>query len=157
MLLNRLSIQWKISLLAGLCLLVIVAALDGAALLQARSSAELVKQSSSQMLEGIAKQRLQALAQAQAASVQRYFMDAYLYAQGFSQQASLMRAQANTHGIAAADLRKELSAQAAAALNNEITRQASMIAYVDDFWLMMIATLCVIPLLLLIKPPAKTA
>ena len=47
--------------------------------------------------------------------------------------------------------------QAAAALNNEITRQASMIAYVDDFWLMMIATLCVIPLLLLIKPPAKTA
>ncbi|NVM77139.1 DHA2 family multidrug resistance protein [Duganella sp. SG902] len=47
--------------------------------------------------------------------------------------------------------------QAAAMLNNEITRQASMIAYVDDFWLMMIATLCVIPLLLLIKPPPKTA
>jgi DHA2 family multidrug resistance protein len=47
--------------------------------------------------------------------------------------------------------------QAAASLNNEITRQASMIAYVDDFWLMMIATLCVIPLLLLIKPPAKSA
>jgi len=47
--------------------------------------------------------------------------------------------------------------EAAAALNNEITRQASMISYVDDFWLMMIATLCVIPLLLLIKPPAKAA
>jgi DHA2 family multidrug resistance protein len=45
--------------------------------------------------------------------------------------------------------------QAAAALNNEITRQASMISYVDDFWLMMILTLCVIPLLLLVKPPAK--
>jgi DHA2 family multidrug resistance protein len=47
--------------------------------------------------------------------------------------------------------------QAAAALNNEITRQASMISYVDDFWLMMILTLCVIPLLLLVKPPAKNA
>jgi len=47
--------------------------------------------------------------------------------------------------------------EAAAALNGEITRQASMIAYVDDFWLMMILTLCVIPLLLLIRPPAKQA
>ncbi|WP_229261595.1 MDR family MFS transporter [Duganella margarita] len=47
--------------------------------------------------------------------------------------------------------------QAAAALNNEITRQASMIAYVDDFWLMFILTLCVIPLLMLIRPPAKSA
>jgi DHA2 family multidrug resistance protein len=43
----------------------------------------------------------------------------------------------------------------ATALNNEITRQASMIAYVDDFWLMLILTLAVIPLLLLVKPPAK--
>ncbi|MHA4870989.1 MDR family MFS transporter [Duganella sp. PWIR1] len=47
--------------------------------------------------------------------------------------------------------------EAAAALNTEITRQASMIAYVDDFWLMFILTLCVIPLLLLIKPAARNA
>ncbi|MYM97834.1 MDR family MFS transporter [Duganella vulcania] len=47
--------------------------------------------------------------------------------------------------------------EAAAALNGEVTRQASMIAYVDDFWLMMILTLCVIPLLLLVRPPAKQA
>jgi DHA2 family multidrug resistance protein len=47
--------------------------------------------------------------------------------------------------------------EAAATLNNEITRQAAMISYVDDFWMMMIATLCVIPLLLLIRPPAKSA
>ncbi|HWZ48265.1 MAG TPA: MDR family MFS transporter [Herbaspirillum sp.] len=43
----------------------------------------------------------------------------------------------------------------AAALNNEITRQASMIAYVDDFWLMLLLTLAVIPLLLLVSPPSK--
>jgi DHA2 family multidrug resistance protein len=47
--------------------------------------------------------------------------------------------------------------EAAAALNNEITRQAAMISYVDDFWLMFIMTLCVIPLLLLVKPPARNA
>ena len=47
--------------------------------------------------------------------------------------------------------------EAAAALNNEITRQASMIAYVDDFWLMFILTLCVIPLLMLIRPPKSNA
>jgi len=44
---------------------------------------------------------------------------------------------------------------AALALNNEITRQASMIAYVNDFWLMTLLTLAVIPLLLLVRPPAK--
>lgn len=31
-----------------------------------------------------------------------------------------------------------------------------MISYVDDFWLMFILTLCVIPLLVLVKPPAKS-
>jgi DHA2 family multidrug resistance protein len=47
--------------------------------------------------------------------------------------------------------------QAAVLLNNEITRQASMIAYVDDFWLMLILTLCVLPLLLLIRPAKNQA
>lgn len=40
-----------------------------------------------------------------------------------------------------------------AVINDEVTRQASMIAYVNDFWLMLIMTLLVIPLLLLIRPP----
>ena len=42
-----------------------------------------------------------------------------------------------------------------AALNEEITRQATMIAYLDDFWLMLIMTLLVIPLLLLIRPAKR--
>ena len=40
-------------------------------------------------------------------------------------------------------------------LNDEVTRQAAMIAYVDDFLFMLILTLVVIPLLLLIRPPRK--
>jgi DHA2 family multidrug resistance protein len=42
-----------------------------------------------------------------------------------------------------------------ALLNTEVSRQAAMIAYVDDFKLMLILTLCVIPLLWLIKPPKR--
>ena len=49
------------------------------------------------------------------------------------------------------------SATGPAASNAEITRQATMIAYLDDFWLMLILTLAVIPLLLLIRPPKKNA
>ncbi|HXQ16151.1 MAG TPA: MFS transporter, partial [Caulobacteraceae bacterium] len=38
-------------------------------------------------------------------------------------------------------------------LNGEITRQASMVAYVDVFRLMMVMTLGAIPLLLIMRPP----
>jgi MFS transporter, DHA2 family, multidrug resistance protein len=45
-----------------------------------------------------------------------------------------------------------------ATLNQEVTRQAAMIAYIDDFKLMMIVTLAAIPLLLLVrKPPRQSA
>jgi DHA2 family multidrug resistance protein len=49
------------------------------------------------------------------------------------------------------------SAEALNLLNMEVTRQASMIAYVDDFWLMTLMTLAVLPLLLLVRPAQKTA
>ena len=46
-----------------------------------------------------------------------------------------------------------LSAQTAmAALNGEITRQASFIAFLDDFYFMMWVTLAAIPLVLLLRP-----
>jgi DHA2 family multidrug resistance protein len=52
----------------------------------------------------------------------------------------------------------DMATQAGPALiNNEITRQASMIAYVDDYWLMMLLTMAVIPMLLLIRPPKAAA
>jgi len=41
----------------------------------------------------------------------------------------------------------------AAALDSIITQQATMIAYIDDFWLMCIVSVAVLPLLLLLKPP----
>jgi DHA2 family multidrug resistance protein len=45
-----------------------------------------------------------------------------------------------------------------AALNAEATRQAAMVAYIDDFKLMMLIVILASPLLLLLKkPPARTA
>ena len=43
------------------------------------------------------------------------------------------------------------TAKGLAALNAMITDQAMMIAYLDDFWIMMVMTLAAIPFLLLIK------
>jgi len=42
----------------------------------------------------------------------------------------------------------------AAFLDASVTQQAAMIAYIDDFWLMLFLTLAVTPLLLLVRPPA---
>lgn len=44
-----------------------------------------------------------------------------------------------------------------ALLDRTINQQATMIAYLNDFKLMFVATLLMIPLLLLIRPPQKTA
>jgi len=41
----------------------------------------------------------------------------------------------------------------AAALNAEITRQSAMVAYIDDFRLMVIITVCAFPMLFLMKAP----
>jgi DHA2 family multidrug resistance protein len=39
-----------------------------------------------------------------------------------------------------------------AMLNAEVTRQASAIAFLNDYWLMMVMTIVAIPLLLLLRP-----
>ena len=44
-----------------------------------------------------------------------------------------------------------------AALNAEVTRQAQMIAYIDDFYLMGIIIIVALPLLLLLRRPNRAA
>jgi DHA2 family multidrug resistance protein len=45
----------------------------------------------------------------------------------------------------------------AALLDGAVTQQAAMIAYIDDFWFMLVLTVLVMPLLLLIRPPRRGA
>jgi DHA2 family multidrug resistance protein len=49
------------------------------------------------------------------------------------------------------------SAAGLTALNGEVSRQAAAIAFLNDFWLMMILTLAAIPLLLLFRRPDRQA
>ena len=49
------------------------------------------------------------------------------------------------------------SVHGAAMLNQEITRQSQIIAYIDDFKLMLILAIVVLPLLLLTRPPQTAA
>jgi DHA2 family multidrug resistance protein len=57
------------------------------------------------------------------------------------------------HAGAAGHFWNTLHAPGAAALNAEVTRQATVIAYVDDFKLMMIVSLLALPLVLMLRKP----
>jgi methyl-accepting chemotaxis protein len=114
--LSRLSIQWKITLFASLCLLAIVALLVGASLYQSTRSAELVKSSGSQMLEESARLSMAARGELQSLNIQRYFMDSYQYAKGFSRQVLFLKEQAEKRNLDAFDLREDMTRQLRSAL-----------------------------------------
>ena len=47
------------------------------------------------------------------------------------------------------------AAQALQMINGMIARQSALIAYIDDFWLMTIVMVCMLPLLFILRPPVK--
>ncbi|WP_339079075.1 methyl-accepting chemotaxis protein [Pseudomonas sp. TMP9] len=116
MLFSRLSIQLKITLLAGLCLLAIVAVLVSASVIQASRNAELVKKTSTKMLEESAQLRMTARSESQALQIQRYFMDAYQYGRGAATQVLFIREQAEKRFLDAFDLREDLTRHVRSAL-----------------------------------------
>ncbi len=116
MFLRRLSIQWKITLLAGLCLLGVVALLVGLSVYRMQHSSVLVNSASTQMLDESARLRLEARGELQALRIQRYFMDAFQYGKGFSRQILFLRDQAQKRFLDAYDLREDLTRQVRTAL-----------------------------------------
>ncbi|KAF0865692.1 HAMP domain-containing protein [Pseudomonas sp. LD120] len=114
--LRQLSIQWKITLLAGLCLLGIVSLLVGLSLYRMEHSSELVKASSMEMLNEAAQARIEAQGEVQALGIRQQFMDAYQYGHGFSRQVLFLREQAEKRFLDAFDLREDLTRQVKAAL-----------------------------------------
>lgn len=114
--LRQLSIQWKITLLAGLCLSGIVTLLVGLSLYRMEHSSELVKASSMEMLNEAAKSRIEAQGDVQALTIRRQFMDAFQYGNGFARQVLFLRDQAEKRFLDAFDLREDLTRQVKAAL-----------------------------------------
>ena len=118
MFLRQLSIQWKITLLAGLCLLGIVSLLVGLSLYRMEHNADQVKAASAQMLDSSAQARIEAQGEVQALGIRRQFMDAYQYGSGFSRQVLFLREQAEKRFLDAFDLREDLTRQVKTALQN---------------------------------------
>ncbi|KTB63400.1 hypothetical protein ALP97_00895 [Pseudomonas salomonii] len=114
--LRQLSIQWKITLLAGLCLLGIVTLLVGLSLYRMEQSSQQVKASSMQMLDASAQARIEAQGEVQALGIRQQFMDAYQYGHGFSRQVLFLREQAEKRFLDAFDTREDLTRQVKAAL-----------------------------------------
>ena len=114
--LRQLSIQWKITLLAGLCLSGVVTLLVGLSLYRMEHSSELVKTSSMEMLNEAAQARIEAQGEVQALIIRRQFMDAYQYGSGFARQVLFLREQAEKRFLDAFDLREDLTRQVKSAL-----------------------------------------
>ncbi len=114
--LRQLSIQWKITLLAGLCLASIVTLLVGLSLYRMDHSSDLVKASSMHMLTEAAQSRIESQGEVQALNIRRQFMDAYQYGAGFARQVLFLREQAEKRFLDAYDLRQDMTAQVRAAL-----------------------------------------
>ncbi len=114
--LRHLSIQWKITLLAGLCLAGIVTLLVGLSLYRMEHSSALVKASSMEMLTESAQARIESQGEVQAAGIRQQFMDAYQYGHGFSRQVLFLREQAEKRFLDAFDLREDMTRQVKSAL-----------------------------------------
>ena len=114
----RLSIQWRITLLSGLCLLAVVGALTGASLYQNQQGATLLKQQSSELLGRSAVEGLQAQALAHGQRVERFFSETAIYGEGFAQQVLQLRAQAWNGRLTPGQLRRDLIAATRQALQN---------------------------------------
>ncbi|WIE48580.1 methyl-accepting chemotaxis protein [Pseudomonas sp. GM17] len=114
--LRQLSIQWKITLLAGLCLAAVVTLLVGLSLYRMEHSSALVKASSMEMLNEAAQARIEAQGEVQALGIRQQFMDAYQYGHGFSRQVLFLREQAEKRFLDAFDLREDLTRQVKSAL-----------------------------------------
>jgi len=104
----HLTLQWRITLLSGLCLLAVVGALLAAAMHQNQQSAELLKIQSGQLLGEAAEARLQAQAVAHGQQVEHFFNETALYGQGFAQNVLQLREQTLKKRLTPAQLRGEL-------------------------------------------------
>jgi len=106
-----LTIQSKIALLAGLCLLLVVGLLMGLSLYQTHKSSQQVAEASGEMLADAAKEHMQALGKVQAMQVQRTFMQTHEFGQGLSRYLLYLRQLQHQGQLNARQLRQELSTQ----------------------------------------------
>ena len=106
---RHLSIQWRLSLIGGACLLTIVAVLLISTWQQAAHSTDLASDDVSASLDGLARAQLEAASDSQAQRIERYFSDALHLTEGVAQQVLTLQAEHARRGVDAPALRLALS------------------------------------------------
>jgi methyl-accepting chemotaxis protein len=106
-----LSIQSKITLLASLCLVLVVGLLVSLSLYQTRASTERVKDSSERMLAEAARLNLQAQGKVQALQIQRSFTRTHEYGLGLARHLLHLRERAAQGGMDPQALRAALAGE----------------------------------------------
>lgn len=108
MALLRISIQKRLTLLAGICLLSSIGCLTYTSILRANISNDFVKQSSSQSIELSTEQRLLVEGKAQSLNLQNYFLSAFKEGQDLAKQASNIQGLSERHNFTPGSIRQEL-------------------------------------------------
>lgn len=129
---SRLSIAWKITLLAGLCLVLIIALLVGATQMQARSSSQLVKERSSAMLAESVRAEVIAHGENQAMGIQRRFMEAFHYTRSVLRQVEFIQEQSRRRMGNAFEQREDLVSQLRDALERNPELLGLYLVYEPD-------------------------
>lgn len=129
---RSLSIAKKITFLASLCSFLVVASLLGITLLRLQTSLDLVRSSSSRMLDEAAQHALSFQGDSQVASMQRYFDAANLYGQGFARQVLTLRDLDKTRGITARLRRETLVQQTRLALEQNPSLLGLFVVFEPD-------------------------
>ena len=104
----RLSVLWRITLLAGLCLIFTIVALIVGFSVASKESDALVGAASKKILTENAVLRMQGLGDLQENNIQSFFMDSYQYGVMLSQEVEFLRDQAIAGDISQLAARKNL-------------------------------------------------
>ncbi len=104
----RMSIQQRLTLLVGICLLFSIGCLTYTSILRANISNEFVKHSSAQSIELATEQRLLVEGKAQSLSLQNYFLSAFKEGQDLANQASNIQKLSERHNFLPGTIRQEL-------------------------------------------------
>lgn len=132
MTLRSLSIAKKITFLASLCSFLVVASLLGITLLRLQTSLDLVRSSSSTILDEAAQHALSFQGDSQVASMQRYFDAANLYGQGFARQVLTQRDLDRARGVPARLRRETLVQQTRLALEQNPSLLGLFVVFEPD-------------------------
>ncbi|MGB6215615.1 MAG: methyl-accepting chemotaxis protein [Pseudomonas mandelii] len=112
----QITIKNKITILAGICLLSVVAVLLASTTSQSRTNISYIKSKTLSMIDDAAINRMQSNSEIQALKIQAYFIRSYLYGAGVAEQIKKQRELGNKYAVTMEQSRDSLNQQIKMAL-----------------------------------------